>query len=204
MTPHMLLRAARRRLCGFAEDHRGTLTLEFVIVFPLLIVWWVATVVFFDVFRTATANERAAYAIGDMLSRQTETVDDAYIDGLNLVYDYLIDYAGNNSIRATSITFDEDANKYLVQWSRGTRGRPDLSDSSLAALRDYIPIMPDGETVIIVETLLDYEPLWDQVGLAAQTFSSFIVVRPRFAPKVVYEGVGTGGSSNVTADDDDD
>lgn len=189
MSPRFLLRALRGRLGDFGADSRGALTIEFVLIFPILIFWWIASVVFFDVFRVTTMNERAAYAVADMLSRQTEEVDPAYLNGLNSVFGYLVDYSGRNGLRVTSVTYDEDDDEYSAQWSWGNAAKyPPLDSGDVEAMRNRIPVMPDGETVVLVETFLEYTPLWDRVGIAEQTFTTFIVVRPRFAPRLVFVG----------------
>lgn len=175
--PRALSAAVRR----FAEDTRATITVETVLMLPLLTFWYVAGFVYFDVFRVNNINEKAAYTVADMLSRQTDPVDAAYIDGLNQVFDYLIQNEGQTRIRVTGVQYETDDDTYHAIWSYATRSGEAHNTERLALLRAGLPVMSDAEMVILVETFTDYSPVFN-VGISDQTFRTFIVTRPRFAP----------------------
>jgi len=182
------LPALRRRLARFRRDKRGTVSVESVIVLPLLMLWFVASFVFFDIYLTNSINEKAAYTVSDLLSRHRNSsrVNNAYIDGLNRVFDFLINNRGDTWIRTTSVKYDETDDKYGAEWSYATHGKPRLTDSDVEALRDRLPVMPGNETIILVETFTEYTPAFD-VGIGPQTFRTFIFTRPRFVIEVLYE-----------------
>ena len=52
-------------------------------------------------------------------------------------------------------------------------------------LNDLLPVMPDNERVILVETRNVYAPRWD-IGMADQNLENFVFTRPRFAPQLVF------------------
>ena len=51
---------------------------------------------------------------------------------------------------------------------------------------DRIPVMPSGDSVILVETNMAYEPIFN-IGLKAQWYTTFITTRPRFTSCVKYD-----------------
>ncbi len=71
------------------DDDAGSVSVETVIIMPILLWVYVATFVIFDGFRTHNQNVKAAYTIGDMLSRETNAIDNAYLEGLSDVFDFL-------------------------------------------------------------------------------------------------------------------
>ena len=72
-----ILRQAGKRFC---TSERGTAPVEAVIVTPLLFWWYLASYQYFDAFREKNASQKAAYAISDLISRETEEIDTAYIE----------------------------------------------------------------------------------------------------------------------------
>lgn len=86
--------------------------------------------VYFDVFRQQAVNQKANYAIGDMISRETEELDDDYIDsafklfGLltknNVNADQLTGFYSAD-LRISVVSYDADDESYSVEWSAGPR-----------------------------------------------------------------------------------
>ncbi len=60
---------------------------------------------------------------------------------------------------------------------------PQLTTGSLSTIADRLPVLADGNHVVLVEVAVDYEPSFN-VGLGNQTIEQFIVTRPRFVPRV--------------------
>ena len=182
----------RSRCRRFGRDERGTIAVEgIVMVVPVLILFFGAFV-FFHAFRLSALNDKAGYVVADMLSRQTEPVDDAFLNGLQQVHAFLMRNQGElPRMRVSLITYDDESRDYEVVWTQSTSlastAPPVMTDARLSEVADRIPVMPDGENVLLVETFVDYTPPVN-VGLGAKTFSTFIVTRPRYAPQVVYAG----------------
>jgi hypothetical protein len=72
---------------------------------------------------------------------------------------------------------------------------PALTAASLQAIDDQIPTLIEHETVLLLETSIDYQPPLgiDEIsgidlGVGPQTFTEFVVTRPRFVPKVCLDG----------------
>ncbi len=125
--------------------------------------------------------------MADLLSRQIDPVNTGFINGMQQVFDFLRGNQGQSQMRVTSITYRASDDTYRVQWSQATGGMAVMTHAMLAdpSVRNRLPIMPDSESVTLVETLTRYEPLFD-IGIPEQTFRTFVVTRPRFAPQVLF------------------
>lgn len=184
----------------FQRDTEGSMPTEGVIAFAFLAWWYVASYQFFDAFRQKNVNLKAAYTISDLLSRETGydssvpgsvPIDQAYVDGLNKVFDYLT-YSGRPTwIRVTSIKYDGDEKKYKVHWSATSSNVtfPKHNDTSINNEAWRLPVMPAGDTVILVETSMAYDPIFTFV-LPSAWVNNFIVTRPRFASCVPWGTTG--------------
>jgi hypothetical protein len=171
----------------FGRDTGGSIPTEGVMAFCFLIWWYIESFQFFDAFRQKNVNLKAAYTIADMISRQTVTIGPTYIEGLGVVFDYLTSSNKPTSIRVTSVYWDGTDNTYKQVWSYATTaGIPPHTDASINAKAAQIPAMPVGDTVVLVETFMAYEPIFS-IGLNAMIYDTFITTRPRFASQVVYD-----------------
>ena len=170
---------------AFARDESGLLLAEFLILLPMMIWGFVALFVYWDVYRTINVTQKAAYSIADMMSRQ-EVVTQQFIDGLQNVLDFLTPGAPQSRMRITSFEYDAVDDEYELLFSRspGNKVSPHTK-ATLQTLRPRIPTLEDLDSVILVETWVDYVPDFDigmlnfAPGLGGQTFEQFIVTYPR-------------------------
>jgi Flp pilus assembly protein TadG len=197
----MTRRPARRSLAqrwnAFAKRDDGTVTSEFLIMFPILIWAWIGMYYYWDVYRAVNLAQKASFTISDNLSRSYGTIDTAYIDGLQDFLAYLADTPDEDvAIRVSSIGWNKVNSTHTVQWSYSPDGSmPALTAASLQAIDDQIPTLIEHETVLLLETSIDYQPPLgiDEIsgidlGVGPQTFTEFVVTRPRFVPKVCLDG----------------
>lgn len=184
----MSRRERGRRARGLGES--GSMTIEAVLVLPLLLWAFAASWVFFDAFRAQAINTRAAYAIGDALSRETGYVTPTYVDSLWALQGMLVPAGRNPRIRVSVIGFDTATNRHVLRWShsRGT-GLPALDAATLPALGDRLPTLSSGEVTTLVETWVDYTPLFD-VGIVPFTFEDRATTQLRFAGQLCYSATG--------------
>ena len=182
-----MLKALTKRLRRFAAETEGNVTIETVIFLPLMVAVLGATFALHDAFRYKSLNIKAAFTISDAISRQTDPIDNAYLDGMVELLEYLTRSEGPYSIRVSQVRYNANSGKYLTDWSR-TRGDFDgLTNSDLAQMHDKLPVMLHNERVIVVETATVYEPPFEVPGLMeADLFYNYGFTRPRFAPKVVW------------------
>jgi Flp pilus assembly protein TadG len=175
------------RLIRFARDERGFMLVETVLMLPLLLWAFLALYAFWDAYRVMTLVQKSTYAVSDLISRVQAPVNTAFITGMGNAAEAMIDEELDVELRVTSVVWDDEDSRFEVQWSRtDNTGRSALSTTTLQSLVDQIPDMSDGDTVIVVETWVPYEPSLD-VGVPDYTFSQFVVTRPRFAPQIVFQ-----------------
>lgn len=174
------------RFTGFSRDDRGSVAIEAVIWLPLILGVLAATFSLFDAFRYKSLNVKAAYTISDAISRETDPIDNLYLDGMLDLLQYLTRSEGAYSLRLTLVRYHE-TNGYISEWSK-TRGNFDsMGDRDLANIADQLPNMLHNERVIVVETETEYAPPFSVPGLnEARLFYNFGFTRPRFAPKITW------------------
>lgn len=204
----------------FKRDTGGTVSVELVIVMPLLLWALAATVVFYDGFRNRYHAQMAAQTVADIMSRETDLFTADYVEGLNDVFDFLADSRYPTRIRVSSVIWDSEHERNRLQWSYGTRGLSGLPTDTFELMQagDYetllaefgdddsfsfagnaaqmpitdlpqrIPPVLPGEALLLVETFALWTP-FTNVGVGQIRFTPVVVVRPRFAPWINFEGV---------------
>lgn len=207
-----------RKSGHFAKDSRGSVSIETLIIVPILFWALVATVVFFDGFRVRTQAQMAAQNVADALSRETNIFTAAYLEGMNDVYDFLVNTRHPTRLRVSSVIWNSAEQRNALQWSYGTRDLAALPDTTFQLLQeqDYEALQalfaaeeggsftasaqaprPDlAERIPPVlpgEALILVEAftLWSpfmDVGVGRMRFSPVAVTRPRFSPWVNLEG----------------
>lgn len=171
------------------QDESGTLMAEAVLVLPFMLWSYLALFVYWDSYRAINTVQKAAYTISDMISREMVSVTEAYIVGMDAMMEYMIDQDQDAKTRVTEITWSQINNRYEVFWSRSPHNAlPRLTTASLSSIADKLPMMADGDHVVLVEVEVNYEPSFN-VGLGDQTIKQFIVTRPRFVPRICLTGV---------------
>jgi len=179
----MKLRSLKTALHRFARDDRGTMLVETVVALPFLIWAYIGMFVFWDAFQTANAVQKASYMAADFVTRGDSTTT-VQLTGLRTTMDYMIAADNPPAIRVTSVVWVQARNRFEVEWSRSIgSARTVHTTGSIATVASRIPMMSDLDTVIVLETWLDYEPALN-VGLESQTYEQFIVTRPRFVPRI--------------------
>lgn len=187
-----------------ARDERGSLSVEAVLMFPMLAWAFMAMFVFFEGLRESNINLKATYTVSDLLAREQDPnnlfgEDD--LEGMHAIYAWLSRSKHEVRLRVSFVTFDEgnpqtdNDDSHDLRWSRGVHGVPNLLQGDVASvLSPHIPILADGAGVIVVETWALYDPVID-MGLTDTELYNIVVTPPRFAGQLVLEGVGDGGGS---------
>jgi hypothetical protein len=187
----------RNLLRSFRKDETGSVTVEFVIVIPLLIWCFAGIHVFFQAYRTQTINVKAAYTLGDQVSRETNYITPVYMDSLENLHEFLTATNEPTSIRVTAFEYERDDDTYRVIWSQGRDGQlARITDARILDVRGYLPIMPDEEIAIMTETWVNFESA-DFVGLPPFTSYEVVVTRPRFASQVCWNPIDNGDQTTA-------
>lgn len=187
------------RVSRFIRDTKGDASLEAIIILPALIVIFAISWLYFDVMRQQAINQKANYTIGDIISRETEILDDAYIDNARNLLFHLAQAQGDDvDLRISVVQYNktgtgvsEGNERYDLVWSTARGDWSALTDSDLTNYEPVLPILAVGDQTIIVETRDWYQPL---VHLANDGFdiSTYSFTRPRFASQVIFEGENDG------------
>ncbi|MDG1116560.1 MAG: pilus assembly protein [Flavimaricola sp.] len=195
-----LLSKGLSKIAGPAQrlrrDQEGSVSVEAILMLPLLIWAFLGTWVFFDAYKAQFVNAKAGYTIGDILSRETGFVTPEYMDSLYNLQQFLVERGDPIRLRLSVITYDEDNDSYEVRWSRNRGGGGVITDSDVEEMRDMIPIMADGSSAIIVQTSMEYIPIYRN-GLSDLVFDDFVVTRPRFAGQLCWNSSNTSTSQST-------
>lgn len=169
----------------FFRDEEGVIAIEAVIIMPMIFWTFLSLFSIFDSFRMYSINQKAAFTIGDAISRETLPIDGEYLSGALNLFEYLSKSQGNAAIRVTSLRYDAGNDRFRRDWSE-TRGWVDsLSNSDVRNWTDRLPIMVNNERLILVETWNRYEPPF-RTGLELNEIKNFVFTRPRYAPRVCW------------------
>jgi Flp pilus assembly pilin Flp len=185
--------ALAERYSRFFRGESGSATVEFVLVIPLLAWCFIGTFTFFAAYREQSINVKAAYTIGDQLSRETDFITPAYMASLGELHDFLVQSNDSTRLRITAFEYEEDDDTFRVIWSRGVGLTGRVTDSSITDVRDRLPQMPDEEIAILTETWIDFVAS-DFVGMPEMEFYEAIVTRPRFADQICWNPIENGTS----------
>lgn len=197
-----MIRALVRHLRRFRRDDQGSITLEAILYLPPLITMFVLSIVMFDGFRSNNLSQKAAYAISDAISRETTPMTDAYLNGMESLYTDIVGRRAGYGIRFTVLHWSNAQQGYVVDWSRlrGTLISNPLTSGDLAAIKDDLPTLQNGEVVIMVEARTDINvpdalradgswapPLALRIDLDKFEMAANVITRPRFSPNVCWQ-----------------
>ena len=171
----------------FRDEERGSIAVETVLILPILFWAYLSMFAIFDAYRQHSLNQKAAFTIGDIISRETTPLDAAYMNGTREMLAYLT--ANRNAdvaIRVTSVKYDGKNKVYKRDWSKRKGWMPPLSNNAVKALKDDLPVMPHNERVMVVETFVKYDPPF-KTGLQTREIHNFVFTRPRYAPRVLWD-----------------
>ena len=185
-----------RHAARFARDEKGSIAVESMLILPILIWAYIGTFVYFDAYRAQSINLKAAYTIGDVLSREAEYITPEFMNSLYALQDVLTNSDQAKRMRITAIRYEAAGNRFVRRWSQTRGGVTAHTQASVNALRANFPEMSDGETAIVTETWLNYAPSFD-VGLDPFEFTDLVVTRPRFAlpGRFCWNSVNDNGTS---------
>lgn len=169
----MSLSSSPRR---FLADERGISAIEFALIAPILIAFYLGTV---QLTMAITADRKvtsAASVMGDLVTQDefvtTRELDDIVAAGRAVLQPYPSD---GFAVRITSVRMDTDENIY-VDWSEG-RGMS-------AYGRDANVDIPDGllspnNSIIFVEAEYSYATPFDSLHVGPFALTDKVYLRPR-------------------------
>lgn len=172
----------KRHSRAFLASERGSLSIEAVIILPVLVLFFLVSFTFYDAYRTQTVITKAGYTIADLLSRNPQTVNTTDVDGLWDIFQFITRGRDEGFIRVSRvIRFVDTANgidEYRVEASYATGDQAAMTSTELTANLARIPILAANSTVTVVETYSPYVPPFF-IGLDAYTMESWTVTPQR-------------------------
>lgn len=173
------------RLRAFRRDQTGSFSIEAVLVLPLMA--WVILSAYshFDGLRQENINIRAAHTLSDMLSRETEPVDSAYLAGMQTTLDFLTGNRHATALRVSVFSYDDEDDSFILTWSEGTNGKAGLDEAGREVLAERLPATANGDTIIAVETWIDYRAPFEW-GLKDTLLHQMVSTRARYVPQLVF------------------
>lgn len=172
----------------FRNDSSGSVTVEAVIVLPLLVLILVATLVFNDMYGFKNVRQKATFTVADMISRETQPITAGYLDGAMDLFDTMTTNNGTNALRVSQVRYDGVSDSFSVDWSQ-VRGAGSLSawtNADVQGAHGWLPALTDGERVLVVDSTAQYQSVFD-VGQGQPDVEARVFFSPRFAPQVVYQ-----------------
>ncbi|MDQ2093271.1 TadE/TadG family type IV pilus assembly protein [Rhodalgimonas zhirmunskyi] len=182
-----LLTPLLRRLRAFHSETAGTVAVEAVIIFPVVIWAYLGLFVYFDGYRQASVTHKASNTLTDMLSRETANITPTYVDNAKALFDAMALQAQDTKIRISVVRWKDSEGAFSVDWSdtAGSALLQPLTTEDVEFWDDKLPSVPDQERVIVVETWATYNPRF-KIGMDPIEMKSFIFSRLRFAPQLRY------------------
>lgn len=176
-----MMRIFKNRLRRAARDEEGATTVEFLLVMPLIVFWFAGTFTFFDAYSEWTRSVKATYTVADVMSRQLSMETD-YEDDMNSLFASIMGEDSNNTyLRISSI--EKTNNEFKIHWTRASGLHTGYANDNEIPT-ELIPNILNGESVIIVESYMQFVPFQDYIGIDARTLSKKVVISPRFTSKL--------------------
>ncbi|MBO9396216.1 pilus assembly protein [Shimia sp. R9_2] len=177
----------------FRKDTRGSVAVETVIMWPALFLALMAMAVLFDAYRARSTTEKAAFAVSDMLSRETAAVDSSYIDGVHTLFEEISTLRGEQEMTVSLVSWDSNTNAHDLEWSHSTLASRTLTDADLPELGENLPTLVPGESLIVVQTFGTYAPpvimkRWWGDDWDGFPMNTFVFTRPRFVANLAWNG----------------
>lgn len=172
----------------FKNDDAGSMSIELVLVTPIIVWVLLSTFVYFDAFRVEANVNRASTTLAEMFSRETVPITGNYLDGAREVLRTLTYEESAPDYRVTVYRYNTGNGRYLRVWSRHRGMGAALTWAEVRALgeADRLPVMNGVDHNILVETRVEYDAPF-RIGLGPftgtdlddLTFQTFTVIRPR-------------------------
>lgn len=168
------------------RDEDGSVAVETILMVPLLAWAMLATLTYFDAYRTEGISFKAGLTVADAISREADAIDDDYIDGAYGLLQFLTLKDDNPDLRVTVFRYRAGDDDYRRVWSEARGSQSPLSHSDLEDMRGRLPLMVGGERAILVETWTDYEAPY-AVGLGDFSMNTYNVISPRFTARLCFD-----------------
>lgn len=170
----------------FIRDEKGAASIEAMIMIPLMFGIMMTSMSLLDLLRQHGAHQKAAFTIGDMISRETLPLDQDYLTGTHHLLNTLTRTPQDSSVRLSVVRYDSSNDIMKLDWSKTTGAFEVLTNHQVREWTERLPNMVHNERMIIVETAARWEsPL--NIGIGLQVIDNFVFTRPRYTPQILWQ-----------------
>lgn len=165
-----------RRLTG---DERGVSAIEFAMLAPVLIAFYMGMTEFCQGFMAQKRMGHVSAAVADLIA-QEETVAPATIDDIFAIGGLIMKPFPTTTLHQRVSSVSLTSGEARVDWSRadGMTARAVGSTMTLPA-----DLVAEGESVVVAEVTYDYDSAADYLMPGLTRFSQTYYLRPRTADK---------------------
>ncbi len=190
-----------KKLKAFCKDEDGTLSIELLLVVPMLTWALISVIVYFDAFRAQYYSERANETIADMISREDDPITAEFLEGAEGVLRRMTSIDSDPEFRITIVGYTAEdlatgtPEAYRIIWSRGEGAGIDVNNVPTPIVdTSSLPQLSNGDHVILLTTLVAYNApmnpgfgFFSDVGLASRVFNRTTIVAPRNIQLVCWD-----------------
>jgi Flp pilus assembly protein TadG len=172
-----------RRLSQFWRDRRGVSAVEFALIAPLMIVFYLGMAELTEAMMAQRRLSHLTASIGDVVARE-QTFTDARRDDLFSVGKVLMSPFPTSTLRLCLVSIVSDANgKDVVAWSEPSNN-PVNCPAPGAVLDIDVSVLPAGQSVIMSKASYEYNSVFKFIIPQTLTFRRTFYLKPRLSDQV--------------------
>jgi len=185
----------RSRIRAWREDERGSASIELMLMIPLWLWFMFGAYVFYDGYRTQSINTKTNYTIGNIMSLQQTWITPEFIDSMHALQAVLLETGDPARLRVSTFRYLEATDEFELCWSQIRGGGDPITQADLDTYTNAIPLMADGDVAILVQSRVDYVPVY-AAGLDRMQFDDFVITRPRVG-QARFNTLNDGGNEST-------
>jgi Flp pilus assembly protein TadG len=172
----------RRPWRKLGSDRRGVSAVEFAMLAPVMIFFYFGLAEFCQGYMAQKRASHSAAMVADLIAQReritTGEIDDIFQVGELIMAPFT---ANGMSLRVSSARRIDDST-VRIDWSRGSGGMTARTTGSSIDVPDGLIAI--GESVVVSESLYDYDSPVDYMMSGITTFSHTFYLRPRTVERV--------------------
>lgn len=175
-----------RLLSSLRHSERGAIAIELLGVVLMFGAAASFSTTAFGYYKSQSRDAKAAYAVADAISRETQNITPAFLDTLHELHKFTTVAKAGSALRITVVDYDPRTADYRIRWSRSRAEGLQLNSDVLTVdeLRPRLPTLANYESIVVVETYLNHEPFSGHFGMAPILFQHVAISRPRNGPQI--------------------
>lgn len=166
---------------SLAGDDRGISAVEFALLAPVLIAFYLGLSEFCQGYMAQKRMGHVAAAVADLVA-QEDTVTRANLDDIFTLGGLIMKPFSTATLKQRITSVTRTGTKVKVDWSRGDGLTARTTGSEVTVPTD---LLADGQSVIISEATYDYDSPADYLMPSVTKFSHTYYLRPRVSDKTL-------------------